>query len=200
MAMCDLILSQRAKIEVRVNLVKRTLDGIQIPEVNLYRLPSSSLQSTGGPEIRGLDSNNKDRLERPCYHQITQGLMYRLNYPLFLYILKALGDDNYWNQVYRFQLKRIKDEYEAEEVTVQTFSKAFDSISFNFILTALELFKFSDQMKGWVSILLHKFQSQTMINGNASQRITLGRGCRQGDPISGYLFILAIEILLLRLA
>ncbi len=36
--------------------------------------------------------------------------------------------DNYWNQVYRFQLKRIKDEYEAEEVTVQTFSKAFDRL------------------------------------------------------------------------
>lgn len=37
--------------------------------------------------------------------------------------------DNYWNQVYRFQLKRIKDEYEAEEVTVQTFSKAFDRLA-----------------------------------------------------------------------
>ena len=80
------------------------------------------------------------------------------------------------------------------------FSKAFDSISFEFILSALRLFKFSIRMVKWVSTLLYNFQSQTMINGNASPRITLGRGCRQGDPISGYLFILAIEILLLKLA
>ena len=55
-------------------------------------------------------------------------------------------------------------------------------------------------MIDWVATLLYNFESQTMLNGNASPRISLGRGCRQGDPISGYLFILAIEILLLRLA
>lgn len=36
--------------------------------------------------------------------------------------------DLFWNDVYSFQLKRTKNEYEAEEVTIQTFSKAFDKI------------------------------------------------------------------------
>ena len=36
--------------------------------------------------------------------------------------------DHYWQQVYKFQLKRTKDEYEAEEITVQTFSKAFGKL------------------------------------------------------------------------
>lgn len=34
----------------------------------------------------------------------------------------------FWNQVYGFQLKRLNDEYEAEEITIQTFSKAFDRL------------------------------------------------------------------------
>jgi RNA polymerase sigma-70 factor (ECF subfamily) len=36
--------------------------------------------------------------------------------------------DYYWNEVYGFQLKRVKDEYEAEDITIEAFSKAFDKI------------------------------------------------------------------------
>lgn len=36
--------------------------------------------------------------------------------------------DHFWNEVYGFQLKRIRDEYEAEDITIETFSKAFDKI------------------------------------------------------------------------
>lgn len=36
--------------------------------------------------------------------------------------------DRYWNTVYGFQLKRVRDEYEAEDITIETFSKAFDKI------------------------------------------------------------------------
>jgi len=36
--------------------------------------------------------------------------------------------DYFWNEVYGFQLKRVKDEYEAEDITIETFAKAFDKI------------------------------------------------------------------------
>jgi RNA polymerase sigma-70 factor (ECF subfamily) len=36
--------------------------------------------------------------------------------------------DHFWNDVYRFQLKRIQNEYEAEDITIESFSKAFDKI------------------------------------------------------------------------
>lgn len=36
--------------------------------------------------------------------------------------------NTYWNEVYKFQLNRTKDEYDAEEITIQTFSKAFDKL------------------------------------------------------------------------
>ena len=37
--------------------------------------------------------------------------------------------DFYWNEVYAFMLKRTENETDAEDITIETFSKAFDKIS-----------------------------------------------------------------------
>lgn len=37
--------------------------------------------------------------------------------------------DYYWNEVYGFMLKRTENETTAEDITIETFSKAFDKIS-----------------------------------------------------------------------
>jgi len=36
--------------------------------------------------------------------------------------------DNFWNYVYSYQLKRTNNENDAEDITIRTFSKAFDKI------------------------------------------------------------------------
>lgn len=36
--------------------------------------------------------------------------------------------DYYWNEVYGFQLKRVRSEREAEDITIEAFAKAFDKI------------------------------------------------------------------------
>ena len=79
------------------------------------------------------------------------------------------------------------------------FEKALDSISFEFILTTLDIFKFGENFKTWIAILLGMEEGKnvnavTVINGNISTHFKVQRGCHQGDQISGYLFILAIEI------
>merc|ERR1711954_63769 len=79
------------------------------------------------------------------------------------------------------------------------FSKAFDSISFEFIENTLKLFNLNSKYISWINTLLRNFQSSIMINGFPTTRIRVGRGCRQGDPIAGYLFIIWVELLLLKL-
>ena len=37
--------------------------------------------------------------------------------------------DTFWDDVYGFQLKRTENENDAEDITIQTFSKAFDKIN-----------------------------------------------------------------------
>ena len=44
-----------------------------------------------------------------------------------------------------------------------------------------------------------KFKVVTVVNGNISTPFCVKRGCRQGDPILRYLFILEMEILALLL-
>jgi len=36
--------------------------------------------------------------------------------------------DNFWSEVYNYQLKRTKNDNDAEDIAIQTFSKAFDKI------------------------------------------------------------------------
>jgi RNA polymerase sigma factor (sigma-70 family) len=45
------------------------------------------------------------------------------NQTAFRYLL-----DTFWTEVYSFQLKRNNNENDAEDITIQTFSKAFDKI------------------------------------------------------------------------
>ena len=84
------------------------------------------------------------------------------------------------------------------------FEKAFDSVDFRFLVTTLELFEFGEYFITWVKIILGynegtQFRAVTVVNGNISKPFEIRRGCRQGDPISGYLFILVMEILALLL-
>ena len=73
------------------------------------------------------------------------------------------------------------------------FEKAFDRVSFKMIDATLEMFWFGKYYRVW--ILLKDFEACINNSGNISQRFPVKRGCRQGDPISGYLFILYIEVL-----
>ena len=79
------------------------------------------------------------------------------------------------------------------------FRKAFDSIAFSFIKAVLKFFKFSNSLIDWIMILLEDFTVEVLQAGNISKIIYIERGCRQGDPIASLLFILCIEILLIKI-
>ena len=79
------------------------------------------------------------------------------------------------------------------------FTKAFDSISFSFIEKTLTFFGFKENIRRWVTILLKNFTASTVHAGNISLAFKILRGCRQGDPSAPPLFILAIEILCIKL-
>ena len=70
------------------------------------------------------------------------------------------------------------------------FEKAFDSISWVFINKVLKFFNFGETFIKWVTILNSKIKGTVIQCGNLSKFFNIKRGCRQGDPISPYLFII----------
>ena len=75
--------------------------------------------------------------------------------------------------------------------------KAFDSLDHNFLISTLEKYGFGQNFILWIKILLNDQESCVINGGKTTKYFMLGRGARQGDPISAFLFILALEILFL---
>ena len=72
--------------------------------------------------------------------------------------------------------------------------KAFDSINHSFLMCVLKKFGFDNDFRKWMQILMKNAESCVINGGKTTLYFKLERGTRKGDPISAYLFIIALEV------
>ena len=73
--------------------------------------------------------------------------------------------------------------------------KAFDSLDHTFVISVLKKFGFGNNFVSWIKTLILKQESCIINSSNTTYYFHLERGARQCDPISTYIFILALEVL-----
>ena len=73
---------------------------------------------------------------------------------------------------------------------------AFNSVSWTFVRKSLKKRNFPENIVKWFDLLYVGSYARLLYNGHISDRICLQRSCRQGDPLSCYIFLIVMECLL----
>ncbi|KAJ9548768.1 hypothetical protein OSB04_021311 [Centaurea solstitialis] len=73
------------------------------------------------------------------------------------------------------------------------FEKAYDSVSWDFLLDMLDKMGFGRKWRNWVGSCLRSSRISILVNGSPTEEFSMEKGIRQGDPMAPFLFLVVAE-------
>ena len=75
-------------------------------------------------------------------------------------------------------------------------AKAYDRVAHDWLDKVIHKCNLGSFYENWIKIICKDAKSKIIINNTLTDTVDIERGVRQGDPLSGILYILTIEPLL----
>ncbi|GKB13721.1 cysteine-rich receptor-like protein kinase, partial [Tanacetum coccineum] len=73
------------------------------------------------------------------------------------------------------------------------FEKAYDSLNWEYLMDVMKSIGFVNKWRRGIEVCMKSASIFVLVNGSPTKEFYMGRGVRQGDPLSPFLFLLAPE-------
>ncbi|GKU89920.1 hypothetical protein SLEP1_g3989 [Rubroshorea leprosula] len=87
----------------------------------------------------------------------------------------------------------IKNKKQPAFVFKADFEKAYDCVDWSFLDWMMDSFGFGTKWRGWIMECLSMARTSILVNGSPTREFEVGKGLRQWDPLSPFLFLMIGE-------